>query len=105
MRGLDLLLLYPTAIAVEHSAPTPTEQQAEERSALATNIATADETRYPHIIQLSEALMSGDGPARTDWALDVVLDGILAAASRTPTTGQPSHRRSNPHRPSGPDRR
>jgi AcrR family transcriptional regulator len=99
--GLDLLLLYPTAIAVEHSAPTPTEQRANERSALATNIATADDTRYPHIVQLSEALMSGDGPARTDWGFDVLLDGILAAGSRAPITEQPSRRRSTPHRRRG----
>src|SRR5262249_31337272 len=31
--GLDLLLLYPTAVAVEHSAPTPHEQTADERAA------------------------------------------------------------------------
>jgi AcrR family transcriptional regulator len=81
--GLDLLLLYPTAIAVEHSAPTPAGQKADEIAALATNIATADATRYPHIVALREPLISGDGRARTDWALDVLLDGILAAG-RTP---------------------
>jgi AcrR family transcriptional regulator len=83
--GLDLLLLYPTAIAVEHSAPTPAAQKADELSALAMNIATADAVRYPQIVRLGDQLMSGDGPARTDWALDVLLDGILTAGTRTPT--------------------
>jgi tetracycline repressor-like protein len=83
--GLDLLLLYPTAIAVEHSVPTPAGQRADELSALATSIATADAVRYPHISRLGDQLMSGDGPARTDWAFDVLLSGILAAATRTST--------------------
>ena len=83
--GLDLLLLYPTAIAVEHSTPTSPEQKATEIAALTTNIATAGAARYPHIVALSKPLMSGDGRARTDWALDVLLDGILAASSRTPS--------------------
>jgi AcrR family transcriptional regulator len=83
--GLDLLLLYPTAIAVEHGTPAHAQQKADGAAALATNIATADETRYPHIVALSEALVSGDGAARTGWAFDVLLDGILAAGSRAPT--------------------
>ena len=83
--GLDLLLLYPTAIAVEHSDHTRAEQKADEIAALATTIATADATRYPHIVALREPLMSGDGQARTDWALGILLDGILAASSRTPS--------------------
>jgi AcrR family transcriptional regulator len=80
--GLDLLLLYPTAIAVEHSDALPAPRQADEFSTLATNIATADPERYPHIVGLDEHLTSGDGEARTDWALDVLLDGILAAPRR-----------------------
>jgi AcrR family transcriptional regulator len=76
--GLDLLLLYPTAIAVEHSASTSAAQQADEFSALATNIAAADAVRYPHIARLGDQLTAGDGMARTNWALDVLLDGICA---------------------------
>src|SRR5256885_125984 len=48
--GLDLLLLYPTAIAVEHSDHTRAEQKADEIAALATTIATADATRYRQIV-------------------------------------------------------
>lgn len=82
--GLDLLLLHPTAVAVEHSGPKSPAQAADEFSALATKIATADPTRYPHIARLGDELISGDGPDRSEWAMDVLLDGILAAASRTP---------------------
>jgi len=83
--GLDLLLLYPTAVAVEHSDPKTPAQRDEEFSALAAKIASADATRYPHVARLGGELMSGDGRARFDWAFDVLLDGILAASSRTPT--------------------
>jgi AcrR family transcriptional regulator len=76
--GLDLLLLYPTASAVEHSGPAQAERKADELSALATSIATADAGRYPQIVRLGGHLTSGDGGARRDWAFDVLLDGILA---------------------------
>ncbi|WP_371785987.1 TetR/AcrR family transcriptional regulator [Streptosporangium subroseum] len=83
--GLDLLLLYPTAVAVEHSNPKSSSQAADEFSALAAKIAAVDAVRYPRIARLGDELMSGDGQARSDWAFDVLLDGILAAAHRTPT--------------------
>jgi hypothetical protein len=34
--------------------------------------------RYPHIARLGDQLTAGDGMARTNWALDVLLDGICA---------------------------
>jgi AcrR family transcriptional regulator len=82
--GVDLLLLYPTAVAVEHSAPESPSRKADDFSALAAKIAGVDAARYPQISRLGDELMSGDGRARSDWAFDVLLDGILAAASRTP---------------------
>jgi AcrR family transcriptional regulator len=82
--GLDLLLLYPTAVAVEHTGPKPSAQAADERSALSARIATADPARYPHVSRLGDQLVSGDASTRFDWALDVLLDGILAAASPAP---------------------
>jgi AcrR family transcriptional regulator len=82
--GVDLLLLYPTAIAVEHSNPKADAQKAAALSDLATRLVHTDAARYPHIARLGTALVDGDGRARADWALDVLLDGILAAT--TPPT-------------------
>lgn len=45
--GMDLLLLHPTAVAVEHSSPKSATQESDEFSALAAKIATADPARYP----------------------------------------------------------
>jgi AcrR family transcriptional regulator len=83
--GLDLLLLYPTAVAVEHSSQRSPTQKADGLTALAAQIAIVDAARYPHIARLGDELLSGAGLDRADWAFDVLLDGILAASSRTPT--------------------
>jgi AcrR family transcriptional regulator len=81
--GVDLLLLYPTAIAVEHSNPKTAKHKAKALADLGTRLVNTDATRYPHIARLGAALVSGEGSARGDWALDVLLDGILAASSPT----------------------
>jgi AcrR family transcriptional regulator len=83
--GLDLLLLYPTAVAVEHSNQKSSTQKAHDLTAVAAQIAIVDAVRYPHLARLGDELVSGDGPDRADWAFDVLLDGILAAGSRRPT--------------------
>ena len=83
--GVDLLLLYPTAIAVEHNAERPADDETADFDAMAARIAAADPARTPHIARLGADLISGTSSARTDFALDVLLDGILAAGSRTPT--------------------
>jgi AcrR family transcriptional regulator len=85
--GVDLLLLYPTAVAVEHAPPKSSAREAD-FSALSAQIAAVDAARHPHIARLGDELVSGDGPARFDWAFDVLLDGILAASS--PTSGSTS---------------
>ncbi|WP_419707219.1 TetR/AcrR family transcriptional regulator [Promicromonospora sp. NFX87] len=77
--GLDLLLLYPTAIAVENGSQKSATQKADDLTALAARVAAADATRYPHVARLGEEIVSGSGPERADWTLDVLLDGILAA--------------------------
>jgi AcrR family transcriptional regulator len=82
--GVDLLLLYPTAVAAEHGTSKSAAQKSDEFTALTAQIAAADAVRYPHIARLGQELMSGDGASRADWAFDVLLDGILAAGSRTP---------------------
>jgi AcrR family transcriptional regulator len=74
--GVDILLLYPTAVAVEHTAPA---RSAADASELAGHITAVDEDRYPHIARLGDKLISGNGASRSDWAFDVLLDGILAA--------------------------
>jgi AcrR family transcriptional regulator len=76
--AVDLLLLYPTAHAVERGARTSATREAEEFSALETSIAAADSERHPNIARLGDDLLSG-GPERFAWGLDVLLNGVLAS--------------------------
>jgi AcrR family transcriptional regulator len=74
--AVDLLLLYATAVAAEHSTRKSSPQAIDEDSALAAAITAADTNTYPHITRLNGELLSG-GPARFQWGLDVCLTGVL----------------------------
>jgi AcrR family transcriptional regulator len=82
--GVDVLLLLPTALAVEHSVEVSPKREATRISDMETRIQAADPEKYPNIARLGADLTSGAGSARARWVLDVVLDGILArtAANR-----------------------
>ena len=84
--GVDLLLLVPTALAIEHSAEVTPKREEMRISDVEARIKAADPQQYPHIARLGTELVSGDGLVRGLWSLDVVLDGILArtATNRTP---------------------
>ena len=77
--AVDLLLLYATANAAEHSTRKSSAQAANEDSALAAVIATVDASIYPHIARLDGELLSGSGPDRFKWGIDVFLAGVLSA--------------------------
>jgi AcrR family transcriptional regulator len=82
--AVDLLLLYATALAAERSNRRASSRAADEFSAMATAISTVDAARYPNIARLGPELLSGKGPDRFDWALDVLLGGFLTTP-RSPT--------------------
>lgn len=85
--GVDLLILYPTAIAAEHATTGRPDVAADpaEMAALTGRIAAADPVRYPTVARVAPALTSGDLAGRFDWALDVLLAGILADRSEQET--------------------
>jgi len=74
--AVDLLLLFATAAAVEHGPPRPSSRTAAEESALAIEIAMSDAERYPQIARLGNELLSGTGPDRFQWGIDVLLTGV-----------------------------
>ena len=86
--AVDLLVLFATAEAAEHSARRPS-QAADGFASLIAAIATADAARYPHVARLGAELLSGDGDARIDWALDVLLAGVLATPRTPPDRARP----------------
>ncbi len=75
--AVDLLLLYATARAAERTNRRASARAADEFSAMAKAISTADAARYPNVARLGAELLSGKGPDRFDWALDVLLNGFL----------------------------
>ena len=77
--AVDLLLLYATANAAEHSTRESSSQAADEDSALAEVIATVDASKYPHVTRLGDELLSGNGLDRFQWGIDVFLTGALNA--------------------------
>ena len=84
--AIDLLLLYATADAAEHSTRGSSPQAVDEDSALAQALATANAARYPHIARLGDELLSGEGHARFQWGLDVLINGVFS-------TSRPSNER------------
>ncbi len=82
--AVDLLLLFATAIAAEHGTRRSSSRAADEDSALAVALVTIDARMYPQLARLGAELLSGDGPDRFSWGVDVLLNGILGTR-RTPT--------------------
>lgn len=73
--AVDLLTLYVTAIAAEHSGrPAPIDAL----GPVAHAIARAPADAYPHIHAASAELVSGEGKDRFSWAIDAILSGIVA---------------------------
>jgi AcrR family transcriptional regulator len=71
--GVDLLLLYPVSIAAEHSSNITTGSEAHRPD----DPLAVDATTHPQIARLGHELLSGSGSDRFDWALDVLLRGIV----------------------------
>jgi AcrR family transcriptional regulator len=84
--GVDLLLLYVTANAAEHSAPAPGDIHARrdgeaELTALANALRAVDPETTPHIAQHVDAVLSGEPSQRITWAIHALIAGITG----TPT--------------------
>lgn len=76
--GVDLLLLFATANAAEHSAWKASPRAAEDVQGMKSKIRSADPKTHPNISRLSEELLSG-GEGRLDWNLDLLIAGLIAA--------------------------
>ncbi len=85
--GVDLLLLYVTAHAAEHSAPTSadvrtTPEDGADLGTMSRAMHEADPDAAPHVAAHADMLVSGTPAQRVEWAIDSLLNGI--AATRTP---------------------
>ncbi len=82
----DILPLITTASAVETAVYQQRGTTQAEQSALVDRLSQAfaalPPATFPNITALSDELTSGDGDARFRFAIDVILDGLVARAGR-----------------------
>jgi AcrR family transcriptional regulator len=72
--GVDLLTLYVTAIAAEQSLRSESSQVLRR---VENALSTVSEGEFPLVFASKEALLHGEGNIRSEWALDVILDGVV----------------------------
>ncbi|MFH1035911.1 MAG: TetR/AcrR family transcriptional regulator C-terminal domain-containing protein [Pseudomonadota bacterium] len=72
--GVDLLTLYVTAIAAEKSNWRANGQGP---GGLNNALSAVSAEEFPLVFALKEAMLSGQAEFRTEWALDVIIDGIV----------------------------
>jgi AcrR family transcriptional regulator len=76
--GVDFLLQTATATAAEHAADNAaTDAQWQQ---LADTLGTASPVAYPHVHAQAADLVSGAPAQRRRWAVDMLINGILATA-------------------------
>lgn len=73
--GIDLLTLYATAIAAEKSNWRATNP---EFGRVKKALEAVPAEQFPLIFALKQAILAGDGEDRLNWALDVLIDGIVS---------------------------
>jgi hypothetical protein len=73
--GVDIVLAYVVATAVEHAGGD--EGDDSELDGLRQRVATLDASVHPHLAKLGAELVSGEGPQRFRWGLNVLVNGIL----------------------------
>jgi AcrR family transcriptional regulator len=82
--GSDLLALYIGAVAYEESLQPPDEWTPERAGEFAAELrdyfAALPGDRFPNVVALAGALTEGDGEARFEFGLDVLIRGLIAVS-------------------------
>jgi AcrR family transcriptional regulator len=76
--GVDLLLLWATAGAAEHSVGSREQPDEAQWGMLRMGLSSPD--AYPHIAAIGLDLVSGTGEQRSQWAIEALLTGIAGTA-------------------------
>jgi len=89
--AIDLMMHFATATAAEQSS----DRHESKIAATADAIEAADPVLYPNLAAIDPLLLfGGDGIQRFDWAVNVLIDGVLAATPPVPGDHPPVFRRS-----------
>jgi AcrR family transcriptional regulator len=84
--GVDLLMLFVTANAAEHSQPAPGDSDATKEAAatapdnMTRAIRAAGPATAPHIAAHADAILGGQPAERIAWALRALVAGIAVTA-------------------------
>jgi AcrR family transcriptional regulator len=85
--GVDLLSLYATATAFEETIYLQqglTEESVRERfSQVRGYLEALPRERFPHVLSMVDALLSGGGDERFEFGLDILIQGLAASAARS----------------------
>jgi len=92
--AVDLIALYVTAAGTEatiyQEKGTTSLKETEMISSIRRTFASLSPQTYPNIHDLREELVIGDGDDRTRWAIETLLNGILATAQFSVITTEDS---------------
>jgi AcrR family transcriptional regulator len=88
--GLDLLLLFATATAAEHTTRDRDSNAPGDEAAQAATVLNAAPDTYPHIAALGPDLLSGPGETRLAWGFHVLIDGTIHTRTPAPTPHPPT---------------
>lgn len=75
---VDLLLLVATASAAEHGTRQAEDPADVADDAVAASLRSAPAGEFPRIAALADELLSGEGPDRARWFVDLLLAGALS---------------------------
>jgi len=110
--GIDLLLQQAETTAVEQTTPHgPDDDNSALAAAISTVVTSTTATStsatgttapsttasLPYIAMIGDDLVSGDGPERGAWAINVLVNGLLASDRPDKKAAQPA--RADPHPP------
>ena len=84
--GIDLLFLYATATAFEDSVSANDwgdEETARARQAqISGYLGSLPADRFPNLVAMAGPLVTGDGTARFEFGLDILIGGLATASPR-----------------------
>lgn len=105
--GVDLLLQQAETTAVEQTTPHGPDDDnsalaaaissAVTHSTVTSSAATGTTAALPYIAMIGDDLVSGDGPERGAWAINVLVNGLLASHRPDKEVAQPGS--ADPHPP------
>ena len=79
--GVDILVLLVTSSAHEDGIRQGFDQD-EKIESIFTELASLPPDRYPNVVRYAREMVTGDGDERFRFAIDLIVDGLVAKSAR-----------------------